>query len=152
AFNRERNVAPGLPSFDEMTRIYHYEQVNADTQIFGVIGDPVGHSLSPLIHNTAFRHVGVNAVYLPFRVPHGALDGFLKAFDALPVKGYSVTIPKKETGATLAKHMDGRVEQTQAANTLIRGPDGFQAFNPDYSAAVDSLLANMPPSLDGGPP
>src|SRR6516162_9148465 len=77
AFNRERNVAPGLPSFDEMIRIYHYEQIDADTQIFGVIGDPVGHSLSPLVHNTAFRQLGINAVYLPFRVPRGELEGFL---------------------------------------------------------------------------
>lgn len=152
AFNRERNVAPGLPSFDEMTRVFHYEDINAETQVFGVIGDPVGHSLSPLIHNTAFRHLGINAVYLPFRVPRGELESFLKTFDALPVKGYSVTIPHKEPAAAFAKHQDGPVAQTQAANTLIRGPDGFTAFNTDYSAAVDSLLANMPPSLDGSPP
>ena len=152
AFNRERNVAPGLPSFDEMMRVYHYEQVNADTQVFGVIGDPVGHSLSPLVHNTAFRHLGINSVYLPFRVPRGELEGFLKSFDALPVKGYSVTIPHKEAAAALAQHKDGPVSQTQSANTLIRGSDGFTAFNTDYSAAVDSILANMPPSLDGGTP
>jgi 3-dehydroquinate dehydratase/shikimate dehydrogenase len=152
AFNRERNVAPGLPSFDEMIRIYNYEQIDADTQIFGVIGDPVGHSLSPLIHNMAFRHLGINAVYLPFRVPRGELEAFLKAFDALPVKGYSVTIPHKEAAAAVAQHRDGPASLTQAANTLIRGPDGFTAFNTDYSAAIDSLLANMPPGVDGNPP
>jgi 3-dehydroquinate dehydratase/shikimate dehydrogenase len=152
AFNRERNVAPGLPSFDEMTRIYHYEEINADTQVFGVVGDPIGHSLSPLIHNAALRQLGINAVYVPFRVPRGELEGFLKAFDALPVKGYSVTIPHKEAAAAFARQKDTPVDLTQAANTLIRGLDGFQAFNTDYSAAVDSLLANMPPSLDGGPP
>jgi len=152
AFNRERNVAPGLPSFDEMTRVYHYEQINAETKVFGVIGDPVGHSLSPLIHNAAFRHLGINAVYLPLRVPRGELEPFLKAFDAVPVKGYSVTIPHKEAAAAAAAHQDAPVSLTQAANTLVRGPDGFTAFNTDYSAAVDSLLANMPPGVDGSPP
>jgi 3-dehydroquinate dehydratase/shikimate dehydrogenase len=152
AFNRERNIAPGLPSFDELHKIYRYEEINAETQIYGVIGDPVSHSLSPLIHNAAFRQLGINAVYLPFRVPRGELEGFLKAFDALPVKGYSVTIPHKEAAAAAAQDKDTPVSLTQAANTLIRGPTGFQAFNTDYSAAVDSLLANMPPSVDGSPP
>src|SRR5262249_43272691 len=152
AFNRERNVAPGLPSFDEMVKVYHYEEINADTQVFGVIGDPIGHTLSPLIHNTAFRQLGINAVYVPFRVPRGELEAFLKAFDAVPVKGYSVTIPHKEAAAAFAEQKDTPVTLTQAANTLVRGPEGFPAFNPDYSAAVDSLLANMPPGVDGGPP
>jgi 3-dehydroquinate dehydratase/shikimate dehydrogenase len=152
AFNRERNVAPGIPSFDEMVNVYHYEQVNAETQVYGVIGDPVGHSLSPLIHNTAFRHLGINAVYLPFRVPRGELERFLKEFDSLPVKGYSVTIPHKEAAAAAARHQDGPVAQTLAANTLVRGTDGFTAFNTDYSAAIDSLYANMPPAADGSPP
>jgi 3-dehydroquinate dehydratase/shikimate dehydrogenase len=152
AFNRERNIAPGLPSFDELYHVYHYEQLNADTRVYGVIGDPVAHSLSPLVHNAAFRHLGINAVYLPFRVPRGELEDFLKDFDALPVRGYSVTIPHKEAAAALAKRRDRAVTLTQAANTLIRGEDGFVASNTDYDAARESLLANMPPSLDGSPP
>jgi 3-dehydroquinate dehydratase/shikimate dehydrogenase len=152
AFNRERNVAPGLPSFDEMLHVYRYEEINAETQVYGVIGDPVAHSLSPLIQNTAFRQLGINAVYVPFRVPRGELEPFLVAFDSLPVKGYSVTIPHKEAAAGVATQKDKPVQLTQAANTLVRGPNGFEAFNTDYSAAVDSLLANMPPSADGGPP
>jgi 3-dehydroquinate dehydratase/shikimate dehydrogenase len=152
AFNRERNIAPGLPSFEEMLKVYRYEEIYAETQVYGVIGDPVAHSLSPLVHNTAFRHLDINAVYLPFRVPRGELEPFLRAFDALPVKGYSVTIPHKEAAAALAKHKDIPVSLTQAANTLVRGVDGWQAFNTDYSAAVDSLLAHMPDNPDGSLP
>src|SRR5262249_15238722 len=96
AFNKERGIAPGLFSFDELRRIYFYEQINAETKVFGVIGDPVAHSLSPLLHNHAFRHLGINAVYLPFRVPRGELAAFLKAYEQVPVQGYSVTIPHKE--------------------------------------------------------
>jgi 3-dehydroquinate dehydratase/shikimate dehydrogenase len=149
AFNKERGIAPGLPSFEEMKKLYHYLQVGPDTAVFGVVGDPIGHSLSPLIHNTTFRKLGVNAVYLPFRVPRGELAAFLKAFERVGVRGFSVTIPHKEAAALAAAHRDAAVEEIQAANTLVRGADGWSAFNTDAQAAVDSLEENLPPSADG---
>jgi 3-dehydroquinate dehydratase/shikimate dehydrogenase len=152
AFNKERGIAPGLPSFEEMKNVFHYDRIGAGTQIYGVLGDPVAHSLSPLVHNAAFHSLRIDAVYVPFRVPRGGLDGFLQEFESLPVRGYSVTIPHKENAAALAKHKDKSVALTQAANTLLRVGDGFTAFNTDYQAIVDSLLANMPPSQDGSPP
>ena len=152
AFNKERGIAPGLPSFDDMNRIYHYDQLNAQTEIFGVIGDPVGHSLSPLLHNAAFRAVGVNAVYLPFRVPRGELQAFLRDFDRFRIRGYSVTIPHKEAAAAVARQRDLSVLHTQAANTLLRTDDGWSACNTDYQAALDSLLGNLPAEADGQPP
>jgi 3-dehydroquinate dehydratase/shikimate dehydrogenase len=153
AFNPERGISPGLPSFDELKHIYHVDAINADTQIYGVIGDPVVHSLSPLLHNAAFRSQRLNAVYVPFRVPRGQLEGFVKHFDALGVRGYSVTIPHKEQAATLpGAHKDPSTSVTQAANTLVRLGGGFAAYNTDYTAAVQSLLANMPPAPDGSPP
>jgi 3-dehydroquinate dehydratase/shikimate dehydrogenase len=147
AFNKERNIAPGLLSFQELKEVFHYDQVNADTQVFGVLGDPVAHSLSPLIHNNAFRKLGINAVYLPFRVPRAELADFVKAFEKLPVQGYSVTIPHKETAASLATHQDPAVAQTKAANTLVRGDDGFTAYNTDYQGVLDTLLAHLPAAL-----
>src|SRR5262249_30312272 len=144
AFNKERGIAPGLLSFDELQHAYFLDHVNRETQVYGGIGDPVAHSLSPLIHNAAFRKLGVNAVYVPFRVPRGALPAFLKAFDAVPVRGYSVTIPHKEAAAGAASEKDAAVELTQAANTLVRGKKGFAAQNTDFQAALDSLLANLP--------
>jgi 3-dehydroquinate dehydratase/shikimate dehydrogenase len=152
AFNKERNVAPGLPSFAELKQVYNIEALNSDTQVFGVIGDPVGHSLSPLIHNLAFRRLGLNAVYLPFRVPRGELDGFLRAFASLPVQGYSVTIPHKEAAAAAARRKDGAVEQTQAANTLIRSAEGFDAYNTDYQGVLDTLHALLPQFATPRPP
>jgi 3-dehydroquinate dehydratase/shikimate dehydrogenase len=152
AFNRERTLAPGLPSLEELEQVYHYGAIDAQTQVYGVIGDPVAHSLSPLIHNTAFRKAGVNAVYVPFRVPRGDLAGFLTKFDSLPVLGYSVTIPHKEAATQLAQRKDPAVGLTQAANTLVRGGDGFHAYNTDFQAAIASLLAHLPPGPDGSPP
>lgn len=144
AFNKERGLAPGLPSFDEMARVYHYGLVDKDTKVFGVVGDPVGHSLSPMLHNIAMRKVGFNGVYLPFRVPRGELEPFLGEHQKVPVDGYSVTIPHKEAAAAAAREKDETVMRTHAANTLIRQAEGFFATNTDYPALVDSLLANMP--------
>jgi 3-dehydroquinate dehydratase/shikimate dehydrogenase len=151
AFNKERGIAPGLPSFEELKSVYFYPRIDADTGVYGVIGDPIAHSLSPLIHNKALRKLGVNAVYLPFRVPRGELGAFLKGFDQLGVGGYSVTIPHKEPAAVLAAQKDPTVTATQAANTLVRVADGWAAYNTDTPAALESLKANMPPAPDGTP-
>ncbi len=143
AFNKERGIAPGMPSFDDLRRIYHLERVNAETRVFGVIGDPVAHSLSPLVHNAAFRERGINALYLPFRVPRGHLPPFLDAFGDVPVEGYSVTIPHKEAAAAAAHSKDDTVELTRSANTLVRRERGFHGVNTDYQAILDALQANL---------
>jgi 3-dehydroquinate dehydratase/shikimate dehydrogenase len=152
AFNPERSIAPGLPSFEDLKHIYHVDGINAETQVYGVIGDPVAHSLSPLVHNAAFHGLRMNAIYLPFRVPRSHLESFLKSFDEIGVRGYSVTIPHKEQAALLATEREPSVSVTQAANTLVRLGGGFSAYNTDYTAVVQSLLANMPTSADGAPP
>lgn len=144
AFNKERGIAPGLPSMEEVQRYFQVDRLNAETAVYGVIGDPVAHSFSPALHNLMFRRTGLNAVYLPFRVPRGELPETVQAFDAVPVSGYSVTIPHKEPAAALAVHADERVRETGAANTLVKRADGFHAFNTDYEAALEGLRRNMP--------
>jgi 3-dehydroquinate dehydratase/shikimate dehydrogenase len=144
AFNKERGVAPGIISFDELTNLYHYEEMNGQTAYYGVVGDPVAHSLGPQIHNRAFKQLGVNAVYLPIRVPRGQMPDLLKHFDTRVVKGYSVTIPHKEAAAILAEVQDEPVRLTQAANTLVHTIEGWKAYNTDYQAVIDTLSANLP--------
>jgi 3-dehydroquinate dehydratase/shikimate dehydrogenase len=144
AFNPERTLAPGMPTFSDLQRIYHYRKIDAKTQVYGLLGDPVAHSLSPLIHNRALRQLGINAVYVPFRVPRADLPEYLKALGSLPVRGFSVTIPHKELVATLAQYRDPAVESIQAANTLLRGDDGsWTAYNTDYQGAIDSLRSHL---------
>ncbi len=151
AFNKERQIALGMLSFQEMQKIYRVESINADTKVFGVIGDPVSHSHSPLIHNAALQHLGINAVYLPFRVPRGELGPFLKCFRAIPVQGYSVTIPHKEPAAKLAQEKDDSVATMGAANTLVATEADFRATNTDAQAALDSLRAHLPAGADNQP-
>ena len=149
AFNPERGIAPGVLSSHDMKHVYHYEEIDADTKVYGVVGDPVAQTLSPLIHNATFRHLGLNCVYLPFRVPRGELASFLKGFDRFPVHGYSVTIPHKEAAAQYAALQDQAVAGIKAANTLVRGESGFTAYNTDYQSALDSLQAHLPAPAPG---
>ncbi|MSQ95883.1 MAG: shikimate dehydrogenase [Gemmataceae bacterium] len=148
AFNKERQIAPGILSFSELHKTYSIDKINAETKVFGVIGDPIGHSLSPLIHNAAFRKLGMNAIYLPFRVPRGELASFLTGYREIPVHGYSVTIPHKEAAAKCATECDELVTKFGAANTLVATETGFHATNTDAQAALDSLRANLPLGAD----
>ena len=151
-FNRERQIAPGILPFQDLQKIYHVEKITADTKVFGVVGDPVGHSLSPLIHNAALRALGIDALYLPIRVPRGELTAALQSFRAIPIDGYSVTIPHKEAAAKLATEADDTVATMGAANTLLATEAGFRAVNTDAQAAIESLRAKLPLDADGKQP
>ena len=152
AFNKERGIAPGLPSMEDFKTTFPVRSIKPDTKVFGVVGDPVAHSFSPLLHNHMFQRMKVNALYLPFRVPRGQLPAAVEEFESIPVEGYSVTIPHKEAAAQIARETDTTVQVTQAANTLVRMHDGkFSAANTDYSAALESLKAHLTAKAAGGP-
>ncbi|MEX0712313.1 MAG: shikimate dehydrogenase [Pirellulales bacterium] len=142
-FHHERALAPGQLSFQQMNEVYRYDEINADTEVYGVIGDPIGHSLSPLIHNAAFHHLGMNKVYLPFRMPREDLHSFLDDASELGVKGLSVTIPHKEAVLKVLTRVDGAVRGVGAANTLLFEADEIAGFNTDYRGAMDSLAAAL---------
>ncbi len=139
SFSEERILAPGQLSFQQMRDIYRYELVNCDTEVYGVIADPVAHSLSPLIHNAAFAHYGLNKVYVPFRVPREALMAFLEEAPKFGINGLSVTIPHKEAVLEKLTEADASVKGIGAANTIIFDGEQVSGFNTDYRAAMDSL-------------
>jgi 3-dehydroquinate dehydratase/shikimate dehydrogenase len=147
-FHHERALAPGQLSFQQMNDVYRYDEINADTEVYGVIGDPIGHSLSPLIHNAAFHHLGMNKVYLPFRMPREDLHSFLDDAGELGIKGLSVTIPHKEAVLKLLTRVDGAVRGVGAANTLLFEGDEIAGFNTDYRGAMDSLAAALSESAN----
>jgi 3-dehydroquinate dehydratase/shikimate dehydrogenase len=138
-FNPERIFAPGMPVWSTLKRDYFYDQINAETEVYGVIGDPVAQSLSPAIHNAAFRHLGMNKVLVPFLIPAGTLEDSLKELDWLGVKAYSVTIPHKEAVVPLLAQKDGAVEKTGSCNTVVIKDGAKIGHNTDYRAAMDSL-------------
>jgi len=142
-FHHERALAPGQLSFEEMTDLYHYDQIDRETDLYGVIADPVGHSLSPIIHNAAFAHLKLNKVYVPIRVPREELSQFIDEAPAMGFKGLSVTIPHKEAVIERLTQADGAVRGIGAANTVIFEGDQRLGYNTDYRAAMSSLEEAM---------
>jgi 3-dehydroquinate dehydratase/shikimate dehydrogenase len=138
-FHHERALAPGQLSYDQMASIYRYESIGPDTDVFGVIADPVGHSLSPQIHNAAFDKLSIDAVYVPFRVPADTLGPFIEDVKRLGVRGLSVTIPHKETISKYLTRVDPAVKGIGAVNTVIFKHPEIIGYNTDYKAAMDCL-------------
>lgn len=144
-FHHERALAPGQLSFQEMSEVYHYEQINRETEVYGVIADPIGHSLSPLIHNAGFMHHKLNKVYVPIRVPREDLSQFIDEAPRLGIKGLSVTIPHKEAVVVKLTKADGAVRGIGACNTIVFDGDQRLGYNTDYRAAMSSLEQALGP-------
>jgi len=152
-------TAPGQPTVEEIKTLYRWDSLNKDTRVFGVIGYPVGHSMSPPVHNAGFDAAGVNAVYLPMPVPpeyehfKATVSSWL-AMDSLHFGGASVTIPHKENLLRFVAEQGGEVEaladQIGAANTLQVRKDGtLYACNTDYAAALDAVCDGLSIERDG---
>ncbi len=138
-FHHERKLAPGQLSYKQMTEMYGYDRVDKETKFFGVIADPIGHSLSPLVHNNEIAKHGMNAIYIPFRVPREHLSAFIDGCHELGIRGLSVTIPHKESILRCCTSLDEDVAGIRAANTVVFDGQTTQAYNTDCKAAVTSL-------------
>ncbi len=138
-FHHERALAPGQLSFKQMAEVYRYEDIDVDTEVYGVIADPVGHSLSPQVHNAAFHAKGVKAVYCPFRVPADSLDQFIQDAPRLGIRGLSVTLPHKEAIAKHLSKIDPPVKSIAAVNTVVFDGSETVGYNTDFNAAMDCL-------------
>ncbi|MEQ8787159.1 MAG: shikimate dehydrogenase [Pirellulaceae bacterium] len=142
-FHHERTLAPGQLSFRQMTDVFQYDKIDENTDVYGVAADPIGHSLSPIIHNAAFRRLKLNKVYVPFRVPREDIDDFLFDCREMGVKGLSITIPHKESVLRHLAKADSSVRGIGAANTIIFDDDQALGYNTDFKAAMDSLDASL---------
>jgi 3-dehydroquinate dehydratase / shikimate dehydrogenase len=143
-FNPERVFALGMPQFTVLRNDFAYNEINANTEVYGVIGDPIEQSLSPVVHNAAFRKLGLNKVMVPFLVPNGELPAFFNELLWVDIKGCSVTIPHKEAIVPLLQQKEGAVERTLSCNTIVFQDGGKRVgYNTDYRAAMDSLETAM---------
>jgi shikimate dehydrogenase len=115
---------------------------SGSTSLYGILGNPVAHSMSPLMHNAAFRFLDIDAVYLPFEVQD--LQGAVAGMKALAVKGASVTHPFKRQIFALIDEIDDTAEKIGAVNTLVFGTDGVRGTNTDWVGAVRCLEALLP--------
>ncbi len=152
AINADAQSAPGQPTVTELVERYRFRQQSADTALFGIIGWPVGHSLSPHIHNAGFIATHFDGVYVPLPI-EPAYEEFLSVVDALAhcpgmnLRGLSVTIPHKENALRYVREHGGDVEATSAhigaVNTIVFPKPGTQnslrGLNSDYPGALDAL-------------
>lgn len=138
-FSESRVIAPGLMYYKKLRDDFHCEKINSDTAIFGIIGDPIGHSLSPAIHNASFTAAEINAVYLPFRVSTEDARRMIDVASDLGIHGLSVTIPHKQTVMEKLTQQDTAVTGIGACNTIIFDGGERIGYNTDYVAAMVAM-------------
>lgn len=139
----ENNIAPGLLSLGELIDIYHDPQLNSETQIYGLIGDPVAQSIGHVFHNAEFIKNKQNAVYVKFQVKPAELADFFQLIQRLSIQGLSVTMPHKQAVLAFCQQLTREVQDIHAANTLIKNPDGYLAANTDGDAVVEVLNQDL---------
>lgn len=162
-------TAPGQPTVRELIGTFRFRAINPRTKVFGVIGWPIAHSLSPLLHNAGFSRINFDAVYLPLPIPGGESGGYenLKAtllelidHPRLDFSGASITLPHKEPLVRLAREQEWEIDPLAlaigAGNTLAidRLPSGhssttsptrIRVLNTDATAALESLQSRTGP-------
>ena len=146
AANVGEETAPGQIAARTLIETYRIEQVDAATKVYGVAGNPIRSSLSPLMMNTAFRRETVNAVYLALQTSKA--DDLFKLAKEIPIQGFSVTMPLKEDIIPLLERTDPLSTKIGAVNTVLRAQDGkFYGFNTDVAGVVGPLERRL--SLKG---
>jgi 3-dehydroquinate dehydratase/shikimate dehydrogenase len=131
-------TAPGQASLREMKELYRAHKLNKETKVYGVVGAPISHSLSPLLHNTGFAVRGSNAVFLPFLVRR--LREFLAAAPEIGIRGFSVTLPHKQTILNHLAECDELAAEIGAVNTVsVRSNGSLYGCNTDYLGVLRAL-------------
>jgi len=153
---KQEVTAPGQLSLDEMKQLYRWDSIGPHTKVYGVVGHPVAHSMSPAIHNAAFEKTGFDGIYLPLLVNEGYesfkafMESFL-AFGPLDLSGLSITIPHKQNALRYLQEkgaaIDDLAAKIGAVNTIaIEGTGSacrLRGLNTDYGAILDSITTKL---------
>jgi 3-dehydroquinate dehydratase / shikimate dehydrogenase len=138
SINADLKTAPGQVSARDLRSIYRIDQVDAATRIYGVAGDPIEHSLSPIIMNTALRRENVNGVYVPLHAK--TLKDLLHCVREIPLHGLSITMPYKQAIVPHLDNTDAHTTKIGACNTVVRGQEGkLYGFNTDIAGVLRPL-------------
>ncbi len=117
--------------------------VSGSSAVYAIIGDPVSHSLSPRMHNAAFAALGIDAVYVPFRVAGAELASGVQALRTLGVRGVNVTIPHKEQVCQFLDEIDAGAQVVGAVNTIVNDNGYLKGYNTDGDGLVRSLQKDL---------
>jgi 3-dehydroquinate dehydratase / shikimate dehydrogenase len=144
ALDETHASAPGQISADELRELYRVDELNPQTEIMGVVGAPVSHSLSPHLHNAAFRELKVNAVYIPFEVRDAR--EFLRRMVhprtrelKWNLRGLSVTTPHKGAVMQWLDWIEPTAQEIGAVNTIVVFDGALHGYNTDAAALLVPL-------------
>ncbi len=138
-------LAPGMLSLNRFVNLYRGHRANPRTQVFGVTGTEVQHSLSPWIHNAWLAKRNLNAIYLPLKAID--FDDFLAFASGQPLAGASVTVPFKEDAFRACAQTDGKASRAQACNTLLWHGSSVHGGNTDGQGFLADLASHLPGKL-----
>lgn len=136
-------TAAGQVCAKQLRNLYRIEKLGKSAKIFGVIADPVRHSLSPVIHNRAMQARRIDALYLPFLVQPLQLRDFMSLAEKLPIHGFSVTIPHKQKIVRYVDTIDPLARRIGAVNTVWRKAGKWRATNTDVAGVLTPLKKRL---------
>jgi len=116
------------------------EVVSGKTRLCGIIGDPIEHTMSPVMHNAAFQQLGLDYLYVPFRVKQGELAKAIEGVRALNIRGLNVTIPHKVAVIQFLDELDHLAEKIGAVNTIVNNDGVLTGYNTDGAGFLQALL------------
>jgi len=135
-------TAPGQIPLRDIKHLYRAHALTRATRVYGVIGDPIGHSLSPLLHNTGYLAAKKDAVFLPFLVKN--LKDFLRACPEFDLRGFAVTLPLKKRILAYLDNIEPLAERIAAVNTVTVSSSGkLHGSNTDYIGVLRALEPKM---------
>jgi 3-dehydroquinate dehydratase/shikimate dehydrogenase len=132
-------TAAGQVCARSLRHMYHVEKLGKSAKIYGVIADPIRHSISPAVHNRAFQSRRLDAVYLPFLVSPACLRDFFSMAEKLPLSGFSVTIPHKQKIIRYLDLVDPLAKRIGAVNTVWRKGGKWRGANTDAAGVTGPL-------------
>jgi 3-dehydroquinate dehydratase/shikimate dehydrogenase len=141
--NSAEGTASGQVSAHQLRHLYRVEKFTKDARVYGVVADPVRHSISPAVHNRAFQARRVDAVYLPFLVKPAQLKDFFILAEKLPLAGFSVTIPHKQKILRYLDLVDPLARRIGAVNTVWRKAGKWRGTNTDADGVIRPLERHL---------
>lgn len=114
--------------------------ISSKTKICGLIGDPIEHSVSPVMHNAAFDNLGLDYIYLPFKVMGDNLASAINGLKAINIRGVNVTIPHKVSVIPLLDEIEPLAEKIGAVNTIVNNKGRFKGYNTDAAGFLKAML------------
>jgi 3-dehydroquinate dehydratase/shikimate dehydrogenase len=138
-----QGTAAGQVCARQLRHLYRVEKISRATKIYGVIADPVRHSISPAVHNRAFQYRRMEAVYLPFLVPSAHARDFFLLAERLPIAGFSVTIPLKQKIIRYLDVVDPLARRIGAVNTVWRKTGKWRGSNTDAEGVTVPLRREL---------